>query len=395
MGEPARKSDSEQAARKVPPERRAWVLAVVAADLSRNARHAARYIASLAYFPHSFFTVAALGRELGVGPRHARRVLAELSAAGLIERWASWSETTGLQRSNDYVCCIPSRVGQARTDVPLVMDVRPLRGEAREEKKQKEQQSARPPERPPAPACEVVPRAAAASCVAPVPSVAPVAPVAPSSIEPAKPEAPPEARQEAPRSSGRSEPVPHPPQRPAAPSRPVLGARTATIRPSPDAAPSPALAPLTALPGGRGAARVLARAGLTPAQQQQVVDRVLAYHRDKGVQDAARFVHGPIADVREGEVVAAEKRAAVEADWDSGVRAISQRIAEQRAPCFVSPPPKPMPPCDPLETRRAGILADLSLPWHRGPSPKRAALELELREVEAEMSASGLRVPDD
>jgi len=134
---------------------------------------------------------------------------------------------------------------------------------------------------------------------------------------------------------------------------------------------------------------VLARAGLTPAQQQQVVDRVLKYHQDKGVQDAARFVHGPIADVREGDVVAAETRAAVDADWDVGVRAVSKRIAEQRAPCFVSPPPKPMPPCDPLETERARILADLSLPWHRGPSPKRAALELELREVEAKLAETG------
>jgi DNA-binding transcriptional ArsR family regulator len=97
--------------------------------------------------------------------------------------------------------------------------------------KKEKQQSARPPERPPAPACEVVPPAAAAPCVAPVPSVESVAPVALASIEPAKPEVPPAAHPEAPRSLGGSEPVPHPIAPSPAPSRAVLDAGTAHPEP--------------------------------------------------------------------------------------------------------------------------------------------------------------------
>lgn len=141
VGGGARAGDAE---RKLPPARRAWVLGVVAAGLTRNARHAARYIASLPSFPHAFFTVRALGEELGVGQRHARRVLAELSGAGLLERWGSWFESTGLQRSNDYVCCLPtSDVGQPHTDVRLDVGVRPLREDSREREEKEEQQSAR------------------------------------------------------------------------------------------------------------------------------------------------------------------------------------------------------------------------------------------------------------
>lgn len=91
----------------------------------------------------------------------------------------------------------------------------------------------------------------------------------------------------------------------ARPKAPTSAPRAERARP-------PALAPLAALPGGQGAARVLERASLTPVQQQRVVDRVLAYHDAKGVQDAARFIHGPIADVRDEDSARAEIAAQAE-----------------------------------------------------------------------------------
>jgi len=352
-----------------PLSRRCWLETVNHSGVSRNARHVGLYIVRFESFPLAFPKIETVADAMGVSYATAYRGLRELREASLLNTRAVMSR--GGQVSNDYYCVLPSMdVGNQRTFEgagPSLAKCPSL--DDRREKREKQQNA-----HPPAPACNAVPPAAAASSVAPVPSVAVVAPV------------PPVAPPEAPRSSGGCDPAPHPPQPPLAPPGPVLGAAKMTSRAT--SFSSVALAPLVALPGGRGAARVLARSGLTPAQQQQVIDRVLAYHRDKGVQDAARFIHGPIADVREGEVVAAEKRAAVEADWDVGVRAVSKRIAEQRTPCFVSPAPlPPPPPCDPLETEREGIVTMLKFTVS---GIKRAEFERQLREVEAKMAEQGL-----
>jgi hypothetical protein len=243
-------------------------------------------------------------------------------------------------------------------------------------KNEKQQQSAPPP----VPAREAVPPAAAAPS-RPVPRDPDPDPAAGEGEVPAPAPQPVLAAVSWPSEARAREldgPAPvRPPERPRA--RPQ--ARVTPVAPR-------LAAPLLTLPRGAGAVDLLARENFSPAVQEWVVDRVMAYDRTRGVQHAAKFIRGVIGDARAGECREAEAQAQkAHEDWERADRKVAQAVAAQRTPMPVSPPPAPMPPCSPLETHAAELRALLSLKYGLS-SARKAELERELREVEAELASN-------